>query len=133
MFCKKMTEFNSCYFFHQLSEIKILAICTPLIYVQLISKTTTFYLDNCRRSYLYSSGSLYAILCKEMIKSNSEYFFHQLLEIKTLAKSTPLIYVQLFCRTTTSHLKTVGGVICTVFYIRSCCFAEQLYIYKRCA
>lgn len=29
-----------------------------LIYVQLICKTTTSYLDNCRRSYPYYRGSL---------------------------------------------------------------------------
>lgn len=39
--------------FHKLSNKKIQVICTWIMYVRLICKTSTFYLESCRRSYLY--------------------------------------------------------------------------------
>lgn len=38
--------------FHKLSNNKIQVICTWIMYVRLICKTSTFYLESCRRSYL---------------------------------------------------------------------------------
>lgn len=89
IFCQKFTKFNSWYFFHELSQI--IAICTFVIFVQLICKTTLSYLKQCRRSYPYNMDTIYVIFCEKTTKLNSWYILHKLSEIKILSKCTTLI------------------------------------------
>lgn len=57
-FWPKISEVQQLFFFsNKLSEIKLLAICTPLICAQLICyKKTTFHLEKCRRSSSHTSN-----------------------------------------------------------------------------
>lgn len=41
--CQKISKFNSRYFFHKLPKIKILLLCTSLIYVQWICRGIPFW------------------------------------------------------------------------------------------
>lgn len=46
------------------------------MHVQFISKTTTTYIENCRRSYLYNLGTLLAAACLPAIFTISITKFH---------------------------------------------------------
>lgn len=76
----------------------------------MICKITTLHLENCIR-YQYKEGALYAILTKNDEVQHLFFFFHKLAKIKIQVKFTSLIHVQLFRKTTTSHLRTA---ICNI-------------------
>lgn len=75
-----------------------------LITVQLIRKTSTSYLKNCMKNYLYNKGTLYSITCQKMTKFISWYFFFINYKKKQVICAS-LIYVQLISKRTTSYLE----------------------------
>lgn len=57
IFLPKISEVQQLFLFpNKLSEIKLLAICTPLIWQLIWNKKTTFYLEKCRRSSSHTSN-----------------------------------------------------------------------------
>lgn len=64
----KMIKFNGLYFLYWSSKIKIQLLCTSVIYVQLMCKKNTFYLENCRkinRATVTSRAFQAAELCRK--------------------------------------------------------------------
>lgn len=94
-------------------KIRIQVTCTSLIWIQLIRKTKTSYLKNCRRNCSYNRGTLYAILVLLLKKFNGLYFCK-------LSKSKSKQYAH-FCykykwsaKQKSSILKNVRGSIPTI-------------------